>query len=99
MKRLEIENMTKDELIELIQIAIKSELQVSTTKPQKEWLSIKEAAEYINYEEKSIYGLVRKRQIPHYKRGRLLFKREELRRWIEDSRVGTIQEELEKQGI
>ena len=61
----------------------------------KELLTSVEAAEYLGYKISSIYSLVQERRIPHYKPGgRLLFKRSELKNWVELSRVETVSEYL-----
>jgi len=58
-----------------------------------------EAAEYCGVKITTIYSWVHDDLIPHYKPGgRLLFKRSELREWIESSRVPT-QEELIKEQL
>ena len=60
----------------------------------KDFYTSDEAAQYCGVRISTIYSWVHDDLIPHYKPGgRLLFKRSELRQWIESSRVPT-QEEL-----
>jgi excisionase family DNA binding protein len=55
---------------------------------QGRWLRAKEAAEYLGLTRSALYGRVHSQAIPHYKvEGILLFKRDELDRWIEEHRV------------
>ncbi len=52
------------------------------------YLSIKEAANYLNIKEKTLYARAAARQIPHYKIGRLLrFKKEEIDAWMHEQKV------------
>ncbi len=62
--------------------------QSSTTKdsPNKP-LTIKEAAAFLNLAPQTLYGLTCKKAIPHYKKNkRLYFKQEELELWLNDGR-------------
>ncbi|MBW2986514.1 helix-turn-helix domain-containing protein [Candidatus Woesearchaeota archaeon] len=62
--------------------------QSSTTKnsPNKP-LTIKEAAAFLNLAPQTLYGLTCKKTIPHYKKNkRLYFKQEELELWLKDGR-------------
>ncbi|MFN5422518.1 MAG: helix-turn-helix domain-containing protein [bacterium] len=53
----------------------------------KEYLSIKQAAEFTGISVSTLYKLVFKRKVPVYKpAGRLLFSRAELISWIEQSK-------------
>jgi excisionase family DNA binding protein len=55
---------------------------------QGRWLRAKEAAECLGLTRSALYSRVHSQAIPHYKvEGILLFKRDELDRWIEDQRV------------
>ena len=60
-------------------------------------ITIKEAADLIHLAVPTIYNLVSKKKIPHYKRGkRLYFFKEELIDWIKENKVKTDKEiELE----
>ena len=53
---------------------------------KKEYLTINEAAEFLNKSVRTIYILVGKRKIPHLKRGQLYFKIDELKAWLEDGK-------------
>jgi excisionase family DNA binding protein len=53
------------------------------------WMNIDQAADYLAWRKKRLYNLVSKGEIPHRKqRGRLLFNRDELDRWLEEFYVG-----------
>ena len=61
--------------------------------PLPELMSIKMVAEYIHLSVPTVYGLVSKQTIPHYKRGnRLYFKREDIEKWISEGRRSTMRE-------
>lgn len=47
------------------------------------WLAIAEAASYLGWPRQRLYKLTASGAIPHYKQdGRLLFRRDELERWL-----------------
>jgi excisionase family DNA binding protein len=49
------------------------------------WLDVEGAANYLSTTKDAIRGHVRRREIPHHRRGtRLLFSARELDRWIRD---------------
>jgi len=61
--------------------------------PEKEILSVDEAADFLGISKQTIYQHVHKRKIPHSKRGRrLFFRRSELNDWIDKGRKKTIPE-------
>ncbi|KAF0197138.1 MAG: hypothetical protein FD166_2097 [Bacteroidetes bacterium] len=60
---------------------------------QNELLDIKKTAEILFLSVPTIYGLVSKRSIPYYKRGkRLYFRKDDLLKWIAGSRRMTTYE-------
>lgn len=69
------------------------ELQRSNSYPdieREEILNVSQAAEVLNLATPSIYTLVSKRKIPHYKKGKkLYFKRTELIKWLESGKKRT----------
>ena len=68
-------------------------LECATLIGAKETLTAEEAALYTGYRIKGIYALTSSRQIPHYKKnGKLYFKKEELDRWMTESKVMSEQE-------
>ncbi len=47
------------------------------------WMGIEQAARYLDWPKQRLYRLTAQGAIPHYKQeGRLLFRREELDRWL-----------------
>ena len=47
------------------------------------WMGIEQAARYLDWPKQRLYRLTGQGAIPHYKQeGRLLFRREELDRWL-----------------
>ena len=54
-----------------------------------ELLNMQQASEYLNLSKSSIYKLTMKREIPHFKRGKLYFKRSELQAWMTTNRIET----------
>lgn len=61
---------------------------------QKDVLTIDEVCMLTGYSKQHIYGLCSERKIPHYKQGRLFFKRKEIEAWMTAKRVST-QAEIE----
>ena len=59
------------------------------------WFDINKLVEYLPYHpaKQTIYGLVGKRKIPYYKRGKLLiFSKNSIDSWLEDGRQETTEE-------
>ena len=61
---------------------------------QKDVLTVEEVCMLTGYSKQGIYGLCSERKIPHYKQGRLFFKRKEIEAWMTAKRVST-QAEIE----
>ncbi len=60
-------------------------------------IDISSAAKYLSLSKSTIYQLISKRRIPHYKQGkRVYFRKDELDKWITNGRVKT-QEEIESE--
>ena len=77
---------------ELLQKLLLQERQTINTS-EREYLNIKEASELIFLAVPTIYGLVSKREIPHFKRGKkLYFSRPDLITWLNQGRRRTINE-------
>jgi excisionase family DNA binding protein len=63
-------------------------MQTDLRPSQSRWLRAKEAAEYLGWTRSALYKRVQSKSIPHYKVGGvLLFKTDELDRWLEEHRV------------
>src|SRR5437667_7958453 len=61
------------------------------------WMGITKAADYLDWPRQRLYKLTAAGEIPHYKHeGRLLFRADELERWLERFAHGRL--ELEGQG-
>jgi len=57
--------------------------------PPSPYLSVPEAAEYLRWPRKRVHNLTAAGAIPHFKHGnRILFRRDELDRWLEQHREG-----------
>jgi excisionase family DNA binding protein len=54
---------------------------------EKPFIKIDEASLLTGLSRSTIYKLTALKKLPFYKRGRLLFKQDELLAWIEESRV------------
>ena len=81
-----VTTLSTQELQELIELSVKKAVQVNPTGANEDdtLLDTKEAANLINYEVTSIYGLVKRKKIPFCKiEGKLLFSRRKLIEWIE----------------
>jgi len=56
-----------------------------------EFLDVNEAASFLRLKKSTLYQLVFKRGIPHYKKTkRLLFKKSELIEWVQQKRVSSL---------
>ena len=63
-------------------------------------LTVKEAAEITRLKTKTLYAYAERRTIPHIKLGsRLFFTEKQLEKWILDSTVASIDEQLSPKGI
>lgn len=72
---------------------LEEKLDLVAREPEKELLSIDEAADFLGISKQTIYQHVHHRKIPHSKRGRrLFFRRSELNEWIDKGRKKTIPE-------
>jgi excisionase family DNA binding protein len=87
MQAVTITQITIHELETIIEETLKRILAdyktESLSKKNDEFLTIKEAAEYLKIVVPTIYGLVSRSSIPFMKRGkRLYFSKDELNKWI-----------------
>lgn len=56
----------------------------------KSLMSVDEVSAYTGYKKRYVYKLAYEKRIPHYKRdGKLIFKREEIDKWLLENRVST----------
>jgi len=54
------------------------------TEAESPWMGIGKAADYLDWPRQRLYKLTASGEIPHYKHeGRLLFRADELERWLE----------------
>jgi excisionase family DNA binding protein len=79
--------MLLDELAEriadLVAGRLRQELAQASSSEQSPWLSIANAAAYLDWPKQRLYKLTAQGAIPHYKQdGRLLFRRDELDQWL-----------------
>lgn len=74
------------------------ELLVAGKAHQKDFLSVREASEYLDVSESAIHKLTSKREIPHFKPGgkKIYFKKSDLDNWILSGKVETT-EDLENE--
>lgn len=59
---------------------------------QKEFMNVREAADFIGLSTHGVYTLTSQKRIPHYKPGgkRVMFKRSELEEWIKGFQVKVV---------
>jgi excisionase family DNA binding protein len=92
MRTLELKNnevflLTKDDLKVLIM-----DLSVN-----KKYLTLQEAAEYLRVSERNLRNIVKSNKIPFYKpEGKILFKVSELDKYIENNKVESLSELIQK---
>lgn len=61
------------------------------------WLTVKELASYIKVKEKTLYSLVARRDIPHYRINKLIrFKQEEIDSWLESKKATSFHAHVDK---
>ena len=83
-------NPAFEQLVEAIADQLATRLRAELTdalaavsKPVSPWININSAAAYLDLPKQRLYKLTAQGAIPHYKQdGRLLFRRNELDRWI-----------------
>ncbi|HBO84013.1 MAG: hypothetical protein A2073_03645 [Deltaproteobacteria bacterium GWC2_42_11] len=62
-----------------------------------EWLDIKGLSLYFNIKEKTLYYLVARGQIPHYRIGKIIrFKKCDIDFWIEGKKAKSMKKHLDK---
>jgi excisionase family DNA binding protein len=99
-----MENPFEQIIAKLDIITIMLERLIANRKPEYEagkngYVDIKEAAELLFLAKPTVYGLVSRMEIPHYKRGkRLYFSRKELEKWLEEGKRKT-RKEIEQEAI
>ena len=55
-----------------------------------ELMTVEEVATYINFQKTSVYGLIKKRQIPFIKAsGKLHFRKSDIDKWLDSKKVKT----------
>lgn len=59
---------------------------------QDEFLNVDQVANLIGYKKTSIYGLVKKNQIPYHKKGKLFFLKSEILIWLKNGKKTTSQD-------
>lgn len=70
---------------------------ISSAVTQKKWLTVKEAAEYLNCSESGLRGYMKNKKISYYKPyGVVLFKIVELDKIIEENKVESINDIIQK---
>ncbi len=70
---------------------------ISSAATQKKWLTVKEAAEYLNCSESGLRGYMKNKKISYYKfNGIVLFKYEELDKLIEENKVESVNDIIQK---
>lgn len=63
----------------------------------EDFMNIDQVSSFIDLAKPSVYGLVNKRKIPHFKSGkRLYFKKSDIVQWITSTKVSTKQEMEDK---
>jgi excisionase family DNA binding protein len=68
-------------------------LLISIKNNEVEFMDLEEASQFLKLKKPTIYQMVFKREIPFYKNTKkLLFKKNELVEWVENSRVLTLKE-------
>jgi len=73
----------KSELIAELRELIREELATLPQAPQqKKFLSLPEAARFLNFSRSTLYRMTSRNEIPHLKRGKLFFDEKQLIEWL-----------------
>jgi excisionase family DNA binding protein len=76
-------NQLSERIAERVAEQLRHELLQRASDNDSPWLSIEKAAAYLDWPKQRLYKLTAQGAIPHYKHdGRLLFRRDELDRWL-----------------
>lgn len=74
--------------------------QESTKEPLSEYFGIDTFCEITSYKKNTVYQLVRQKKIPVYRSAhggkKLMFKRDETKKWMVNKRIGNTEEFIEK---
>lgn len=78
----------KNELIAELRELIREELATlpQSTQPKK-FLTLPEAAKFLNFSRSTLYRMTSRGEIPHLKRGKLFFDEGELTHWLKSSQA------------
>jgi excisionase family DNA binding protein len=91
---------SKSDLETIIQNAILKGLQLKSNQHQEtneKFLSLEQAAQFLQLAKQTLYGFTSKRKIPFIKKGKkLYFKETDLEKWLETGRKKS-REEIEKE--
>jgi len=89
MDQITITNITREELISIIEKAVgKMKVLGKAIPTVEEPIDVQAAAKLLNLSLPSLYRKTHHREIPHYKRGnRLYFFQSELIKWIESGKI------------
>lgn len=98
---------SESELEKLIQKSIREVLNEQNNKnssqPEKEILTLKECAAFLNLAPQTIYGYTSTRWLPFMKRGKkLFFEKSKLEKWLQDGRhksIDEMNEEYRQKGV
>ncbi len=61
------------------------------------WLTVKEAGNFLNIKEKTIYALVNQGLMPHYRIGKMVrFDQDELEIWMRSKRAISVKTQVDK---
>jgi excisionase family DNA binding protein len=95
MENLVFTQLSVQEVRKMIREEVRTALQEcqSTTQvdAENDLMTIEELAALVNMAVTSIYGLIRRRQIPHIKRGkRLIFEKTKIIEWLQSGRQNTV---------
>lgn len=86
----EFKQIVKESLTETIQENISNR---DTSSGHPEFMNVTQASEFLGLAVNTLYEKTCKRTIPHLKRGnRLMFKRSELIKWLEEGKIPTQKE-------
>ena len=65
-----------------------------------ERLTVKQAADYLGVHTDTIYTMVRKKEIPHFKlRRRIMFSKESINEWIREQEMQSVETEEESRNL
>ena len=84
-----LDQIISKKVSEAMSEAITPQVSIPPKAPVSDLLTVSQCMEYLQLARQTIYGLVNRREIPFFKKGRLYFSKKELDEWLISSKKET----------